>query len=123
MTRCADGLSQRNHLTSGTGGTDAGTKSTDNEIGTECASTHSLENNFNNELENYSSFNKFLDYDSDYDSSMEDDMSVQSDYSDIESVGNAVSYGDSLPEEEADYDHLMVEYVVPTPKLAHPSAK
>ena len=50
-------------------------------------------------------------------------MSVQSDYSDIESVGNAVSYGDRLPEEDADYDHLMVEYVVPTPKLTHPSAK
>ena len=38
-----------------------------------------LKNNFNKELENYFSFNKFLDYDSDYDSSREDDMSVQSD--------------------------------------------
>ena len=82
-----------------------------------------LKNNFSKELENYFSFNKFLDYDSDYDSSREDDMSVQSDYSDIESVGNALSYGDRLPEEDADYDHLMVEYVVPTPKLTHPSAK
>ena len=82
-----------------------------------------LKNNFNKELENYFSFNKFLDYDSDYDSSREDDMSVQSDCSDIESVGNAVSYGDRLPEEDADYDHLMVEYVVFTPKLTHLSAK
>ena len=114
-------LNENNHLTSGTGGTDAGTEGTDIN-GTGGASTHTLENNSSNEFENYFSFNKFLDYDSDYDSSREDDMYVQSDYSDIESVGNAVSYGDRLPEEDADYDHLMVEYVVPTPKITHLSA-
>ena len=46
-----------------------------------------------------------------------------SDYSDIESVGNAVSFGDNLVEEDADYDQFMVEYVVPTPKSSQPSAK
>ena len=46
-----------------------------------------------------------------------------SDYSDIESVGNAVSIGGNPLEEEADYDQFMVEYVMPTLKSSQPSAK
>ena len=64
-----------------------------------------------------------MDYDSEYDSCKEDEESVLSDYSDVESVGNAVSFGNNLLEEEADYDQFMVEYVVPTPKSSQPSAK
>ena len=46
-----------------------------------------------------------------------------SDYSDIESVGNAVSIGGNPLEEDTDYGQFMVEYVVPTPKSSQPSAK
>ena len=113
-------------LRSGTDGTDCdiGTDSASslNDIGTDSASSL-LVNKLAGELPACSDFSNFIDYDSEYDSCMEDEESVLSDYSDVESVGNAVSTGDNLLEEEADYDQFMVEYVVPTPKSSQPSAK
>ena len=91
--------------------------------GTDSASSHGTDNKLGTELPAYPDFSNFIDYDSEYDSCEEDEESVLSDYSDIESVGNAVSIGGNPSEEDADYDQFMVEYVVPTPKSSQPSAK
>ena len=61
-------------------------------------------------------FSNFIDFNDEYESSLEEDnLSVQSDDSDAESVGNAVT--------TEVFDHYMVEYAIPTPKSDQPEAK
>lgn len=61
-------------------------------------------------------FSNFIDFNDEYESSLEEDnLSVQSDDSDAESVGNAVT--------TEVFDHYMVEYAIPTPKSDQPKAK
>ena len=74
-------------------------------------------NKLGEKLSSYSfDFSNFIDFNDNYESSLEEDnVSIQSDESDVESVGHAVL--------SKVFDHYMVEYAVPTPKSDQPPAK